>query len=304
LVILLGQHQYLCDVKGFVGWRLRVRIRRRAAAAAISSSSSYVKEKVPAFGVPDVDIEKPREVVLLPPKAAPGTTWVPQIRSVHSTPIHIAPLEPVEKKSSRHSKKQWAKTGSVHISIPEYSQLPNYQDGKVPLIALPPVPSEEDEKKSLTRVPTPPTPPVSHKKKPSSLNAKAASIVPKSPSRTSSFPMNPSIAPSKGEKRFPRLMTVIQTFEPSLEDELLVKLGETLRLIEVNEFHSSSRTVLIWMYDYRSTRMSGVLCNMSARLMPLKALSLVSVSANDRKSSLVEDKFVANIHKSQCFTTV
>uniref|UniRef100_A0A0W0GCH6 SH3 domain-containing protein n=1 Tax=Moniliophthora roreri TaxID=221103 RepID=A0A0W0GCH6_MONRR len=134
-----------------------------------------------------------------------------------------------------------------------------------PVIPLPPTPPDFD-----TTPPTPPTPPASQKLgvfKPSPLSTTepipgsrfSVSPLPKtpggveplpSPARTTSFahqqqhsgsksPFRSSFSTkhlsfksAKGGLPLPRLMTVINTFEPSLDDELLIQIGETIRLLE------------------------------------------------------------------------
>jgi len=62
-----------------------------------------------------------------------------------------------------------------------------------------------------------------------------------SPARTSSYGPHPALAPRlssssrRSDRKLPRLMTVANAFDPSMEDELCVAVGETLRLLEEYE---------------------------------------------------------------------
>ncbi|KAK7034743.1 fus1 actin binding protein [Paramarasmius palmivorus] len=130
-----------------------------------------------------------------------------------------------------------------------------------PGIPLPPTPPDFD-----TTPPTPPTPPATQKLnsfKPSPLSKNEPSsrfsvspLPPRtpggveplpSPARSTSFAHQQqqglqsssrlskhisSVFKANGALPLPRLMTVINTFEPSLDDELLVKIGDTVRLLE------------------------------------------------------------------------
>ena len=57
-----------------------------------------------------------------------------------------------------------------------------------------------------------------------------------SPTRNSSFGPHPVVnsklnSSRHSEKKFPRLMSVVSSFEPSMEDELWITVGETIRIL-------------------------------------------------------------------------
>ncbi|KAF7337864.1 hypothetical protein MVEN_02009400 [Mycena venus] len=108
-------------------------------------------------------------------------------------------------------------------------------------IPLPPSPPHHS-----TIPPTPPTPPAKKKLNPFSREIPPAKPVPSelpppmplpSPARSASFAQHQSahfaeMETVDEENPIPRLMTVINSFIPSLEDELPIQIGDTLRLIE------------------------------------------------------------------------
>ncbi|KAF9266484.1 hypothetical protein L218DRAFT_996666 [Marasmius fiardii PR-910] len=131
--------------------------------------------------------------------------------------------------------------------------------GPPPGIPLPPTPPET----IVVRPPTPPMPPVKGKKpklsppplsKPTELptvpsSRFSLSPLPKtpgssadplpSPARINSFvhqqgeiPAEIKLGTSKDGLPLPRLMSVINTFTPSLEDEMLIHIGDTIRMLE------------------------------------------------------------------------
>lgn len=206
------------------------------------------------------ETEKPHKVVLTP--AIPldmEVRWVPQVPAHRQLAV---PKPSIVKKGVHPS--------SLEKSIHGFSALdgrtppPAYfvsnggpatpRTSLPPSIPLPPLPADVP-----TQPPTPPTPPV-HKK--FSFKLKSSSPAPQmppplsSPARSESFsphspatlpvdvdaseesdPDRPSGESGKGRagQRLPRLMTVVTTFVPNMEDELAVKIGDTVRMLE--EYH-------------------------------------------------------------------
>ncbi|KAJ7080412.1 hypothetical protein B0H15DRAFT_890880 [Mycena belliarum] len=198
-------------------------------------------------------LEKPSPVFL--PGASPADMnpgWVPQIN-----PNRGADLKSQSSKSTTSSKKSkskkslrssrgWDRTFSK-IAPSERSPPPSYmvgeQQARTPSFAsdvpLPPSPPHQS-----TLPPTPPTPPAK-KKNPFSRDLPPAKPAPMelppqmplpSPARTASFAAHQSatFAHMEGddEQAVPRLMTVTNSFTPTLDDELAIQIGETIRILE------------------------------------------------------------------------
>lgn len=248
----------------FAIWRIRAwRIRRRTAASSLvdkvspQSNSPFSQEKRVDLIASLDDLEKPTKAVLLPavpPTPAPGTGWVPQIRSIGVT--HVAVPEPAIKPASRSWEKSFAKLSGEQTPPPAYIIANGASDDFSPRPTSSPLSSPPSSLRKKSRhipsplqtpintplpplpearptvPPTPPTPPASKK---------LDNLLPKSPARTSSFAPydmaqnRTSTSPQKSDKKLPRMMSVSTTFTPTLEDELSVELGETVRLIEEYE---------------------------------------------------------------------
>ncbi|KII88158.1 hypothetical protein PLICRDRAFT_54014 [Plicaturopsis crispa FD-325 SS-3] len=224
IIVILG-----VIMLGFATWRL-VAWRRRRRSAPSDVVDGMSTEKWNPFGVESwAQVEKPGAAVLVPPTPAPGTTWVPQIRSTASGPVSVP--SPVKKKSSLRTKSKWDKP--LTIANPEYSPPPAYNgsnrsEAQHYLPPPPPIPSNK------TKTAPPPTPPASLKLKTASpFETEAPAPSP----RSSSFPSSQrkSTTSSRADKKLPRLMSVCMTFDPALEDELAIQFGEAVRMLEEYE---------------------------------------------------------------------
>jgi len=224
-------------------WKIRAWRRHRSSA---SSKWVTIDEKQAGFAI-RIDLEsatteKPSKAVLKPivPPASAGVGWTPQLRA------DIALPKPT--KRSKRNTKAWENNLAKFMSptIPEREPPPSYIVANIvprtllpPHVPLPPVPEIPTQAPS---VPLPPTPPASCKltfdaviPPPPTQKAKL------NPARTFSQGLHPtpaagqSSSSTKNEKKLPRLMSVKSTFDRSLEDELLIVVGETVRLLEEYE---------------------------------------------------------------------
>ncbi|KAJ6526272.1 hypothetical protein DFH09DRAFT_170643 [Mycena vulgaris] len=198
-------------------------------------------------------LEKPSPVFMPGASAAdmnPG--WVPQIK-----PNRGADLETLSSSSSKKSKSSrqkslrssrgWDKTFSK-FAPSERSPPPSYMVTNggpdraasfASQIPLPPSPPHQS-----TLPPTPPTPPAK-KKNPFSREIPPAKPAPTdlppqmplpSPARSASFANHQTASLAQmetvDEEAMPRLMTVVNSFTPTLEDELSIQIGEAVRVLE------------------------------------------------------------------------
>jgi hypothetical protein len=221
-------------------WKIRAWRRRRQDAI---SNLIHINEKQTGFGATETRIdleaalvhtEKPSKALLLaptPPDTSSGVGWVPQIKS------NIAFPEPARPRS-QHAKKAWeknlAKFITPNVSDRSNSPPPSYissANTTFPSV-MPPIPPMPLSPPSQALPPTPPA----------TLKLSFDAIVPPptqkpvtTPVRPSSYGSNPIVAPSKSERKLPRLMNVSNAFDASMEDELSLSVGETVRLLEEYE---------------------------------------------------------------------
>lgn len=235
-------------------WKIRSwRRRRQNAASNLIYNSS---EKHNGFGShrttridlesATVNMEKPSKAFLMPavPPSSAGVGWVPQLRS------DIALPEPAKPRSHR-AKKAWEKNLAKFMAPSINTEMPPARDGSPPpsyLVAnaapihqnappMPPMPT------SPPRQALPPTPPAALKLSFDGIAPPPSSRTPVSATRNSSFGPHPAVAPPirssdslrRNDKKFPRLMSVSNSFDPSMEDELSITVGETVRILEEYE---------------------------------------------------------------------
>ncbi|CDO70013.1 hypothetical protein BN946_scf184354.g15 [Trametes cinnabarina] len=210
-------------------WRIVVWRRRklRAASQRFRTGSYGPSEKNRPIGEGKPP-EKQEVLVILPTEPQPASMrrdegkWVPQIRS-HNAPKHDAGSDTVV----------------IDVKAPSNdvrSPPPTYTASNTPLST----PSSSPRPPHLNL----PTVTVTHDNSTLSVPAPVPSPVP-SPRRASSFglgaPMgtdgqaNLKSKPSVKGQKLPRNMLVEHTFIPSLADELTIKVGETLRMLEEYE---------------------------------------------------------------------
>ncbi|PIL24512.1 hypothetical protein GSI_14268 [Ganoderma sinense ZZ0214-1] len=200
-------------VLGIITWRIVVWRRRKALTASqqYRQSNFSPTEKIRPIeeGRP---LEKQEVLVILPmepPQSVPATSvrWKPQIPRGHETsPVLDVKITPAE--AARSPPPTYTPSGSPSTS-------PRPPVLKLPIVTV----SDENSTLSVPGLPSP---------------------VP-SPRRTSSFmkeaPTQASVKPKpslKGQK-LPRKMLVEHTFIPSLADELSIKVGDVLTMLEEYE---------------------------------------------------------------------
>ncbi|KIK71125.1 hypothetical protein GYMLUDRAFT_235492 [Collybiopsis luxurians FD-317 M1] len=244
-------------VTGICVWRYRVRRKQRLSGVGDSddplwrpaTNSSFDSEK-------HAGLEKPQQVFI--PIADRGeAAWTPQIRTYRGVPLKNGEL-PKHVQAAREGRKfitSWRNEPSPPPSYQEKVEGPT--DAAVKPVTKAPL------NKQLNVVTSSDFPP-SRFSNPTPLPLTSVSEEPPqplpSPARTSSFPQKhrhsrsrsvsskhisgevvTKITPTQarhsrsGSTDVVRLMTVINTFRPSLDDELLIKVGEHCRLLE--EYH-------------------------------------------------------------------
>jgi len=217
-------------------WNIRIWRRRRANAA--SNWVTITDEKQAGFTT-RIDLEaammeKPSKAVLKPivPPASGGVRWVPQLRA------DIVLPKPTKRRSKRATK-AWEKNLAEFMAPPiaELEPPPSYVVANAVALHKPPMPAIPA---SPPAQPFPPTPP-------GALKFTFEDLIPPSPAqeptpspvRTSSHGLHPVSESrhslTKTEKKLPRLMSVEHAFKPSMEDEISVTVGETVRLLEEYE---------------------------------------------------------------------
>ncbi|THH12042.1 hypothetical protein EW146_g7839 [Bondarzewia mesenterica] len=217
----------------FCSWRKR---RNGSAPSSQFDASSMEKgmsekQKFHASLI-DIKVERPNKAVLLPPvPSTPSVGWVPQIRSVHvpKSGVSIPPIAMTGATRSPQNKEEFVNTSDERNCSPppKYSlPLPPPPPFTAPPAVPPPTPPAS-RKLSVTVAPPPPEtfdlPPLPSPRSTSISNFPSAATA--KVSRTSFIAM---LSP----KALPRLMTVATAFTPTMDDELLVRAGETLRLLE------------------------------------------------------------------------
>ncbi|KAJ8480776.1 hypothetical protein ONZ51_g6433 [Trametes cubensis] len=221
-------------ILGIATWRIVVWRRRklRTASQKYRTGSYASSEKIRPIGE-GMPMEKQEVIVILPtePQAASVRRdegkWVPQVTGYNAG-----------KSSSKNANKN---TSEVVIDVKApvndvRSPPPTYTASTTPSST----PSSSPRPPHLNL----PTVTVTHENSNLTVPAPAPSPVP-SPRRASSFgvgaPMgtdqqaNLKSKPSVKGQKLPRNMLVEHTFIPSLADELTIKVGETLRMLEEYE---------------------------------------------------------------------
>lgn len=197
------------------------------------------------------DLQKPNPAFMLGGDMNPN--WVPQIPPNRGADL-ASNTTSKSKKSKRTTKKSlrstsaWSKAFSSHS---QWSPPPSYiasdsAPSEKPAIVVSQVPLPPSPPHQATLPPTPPTPPAKKKKNPFSREViPPAKPAPRglpplplplpSPARSASFAVHQSaffLPTEQHEEQMPRLMNVISTFEPSLDDELPVQIGETVHVLD------------------------------------------------------------------------
>jgi hypothetical protein len=206
----------LNDTSVFVVWRIGVWRRKRRLAAATSGQKGITDHKPTV-----IDIETGyREKVLTVAPPGEGTVWVPMVRPFYPNQITVPPTA---KKSSR-SKMLWGNDNKLPSTPPPAYYVTNNTVERY----TPSTPSTVSFEDKSAIIPLPPTPTLGMSTTASPpLSARSSSF-----SHKSWSPSSRRASKGNGNKRLPRLMSVCDTFVPSLSDELEIKLNEVVRLLE------------------------------------------------------------------------
>lgn len=204
-----------------------------ALAGKVIVEKGYRSHPVEHVDLTDISIytEKPKKAVLTPRSFDEPAGWVPQIKSYPQN--NLPRPEPTASPKNKKSPKLSVMTADTPQSSP-----PNYRmANRASLEAQPPHPIPP-----LQCILTPFVPPLT-----SSANRPTKTIVslaeeptqlptPRSESFTPQdliCPKEPSSPnPDEPAQRLPRLMTVAASFTPSLDDELSIKIGDIVRMLE------------------------------------------------------------------------
>lgn len=237
---------------GVAIWRFKARKRNSmqsapSLAGKVTVEKQYHSEKRIDFSDLSVYTEKPQKAALSPRSFDGQTGWVPQVEAYAPPDAYVPMPEPTASPKSKSK----PRTPQLSVKTPAENPLdvarsppPSYFASDVTtdnnmsprLIPIPPSPGIH-----TTQPPTPPTPPVNKKAK---TSFSALSEQPPMPSpRSESFAPQDLAMPSGREsydtsasdessQKLPRLMSVAATFTPSLEDELAIKLGDTVRMVD------------------------------------------------------------------------
>jgi hypothetical protein len=224
--IVAGVLSAIVLVGAFLLWRYRVWNKQKAKRnAALENKVSTEKNSYTYFGQEKIDltssvyVEKPRAVYSSQPSSPESFVgWTPQITAYRGVQMTPKQLESLKSSPKKYAKWEKALQLNRQQSPPSYTTSPTN-------IALPPSPPESPP----YMPPTPPTPPATTKSRSRALTPPSESL-PK-PTRSSSFRTQLHRSGSLSKEK-PKLMKVVNTFTPNLEDELTISIGETIRLVE------------------------------------------------------------------------
>lgn len=236
------------------------RRRRRTAPSTLQNNRSFEKAFTPfppskegKAGDLEAYVQQPQKAVLFPavPRASAGVNWVPQVKPTIYVPYESKSADDSSDDESEEMTEKSLSQMVVLTKSQNVSPPPSYGSEKGRKVqssftrSMPPPPPAPRDNKSTSIPPTPPTPPASFKLK---VESSRSSIPPPEPSpRSASFgaqicktkslskTLSRSSRSHAKANKLPRLMHVVTTFQPSMEDELSVQVGETLRLLEEYE---------------------------------------------------------------------
>jgi len=204
-------------------------------------------------------LEKPSPAFMLGGDMNPN--WVPQVPPNRGADLVSSTTTTSKSRKSRGSTKnlrsiggwsrvfhvsnhtgQWSPPPCYNANDPASGEKPAIVVSQVPQVPLPPSPPHQ----AATLPPTPPTPPIKKKNPFSREGLPPAKPAPMglpplplpSPARSASFAVHQSASFSPTEQheeevhKMPRLMNVISTFAPTLDDELSVQIGETVHVLD------------------------------------------------------------------------
>jgi hypothetical protein len=183
--------------------------------------------------------EKPEKIYSRPSDEHVG--WVPQIKAYSAAPIQ-AP-QPAVVVKSKTKEAQFAVVTLTEDDMelartPPPVYMPSTPNLKQKNLARDILPMPTSPSMEFEAVPLPSPPPANHRAsslEPQKHHHSSAMSSPKSPiveTTKSEIEAKLEAATAAKNKKLPRLMNVITTFAPTLDDELLVKVGETIRLVD------------------------------------------------------------------------
>ncbi|KAG6817778.1 hypothetical protein H0H87_003186 [Tephrocybe sp. NHM501043] len=230
-------------ILGIVIWQYRSYRRRKANASPNTLAGKVIIEKEYHYhqekriDLSDVSIytEKPEKAILTPRSFDSETAWVPQTKGHPAADLDL-PKPTASLKSKKSPKVPLSVTTETPQSPPPTYLMANRvsAESQSPRsIPIPPSPVIS------TAGPPPPTPPANRRTKMSFVSQIEQPMPAPSP-RSESFathdlvyPKEPGESPSdESNQKLPRLMSVASSFTPTLDDELAIKLGDTVRMLD------------------------------------------------------------------------
>ncbi|KAG6812076.1 hypothetical protein H0H92_004542 [Tricholoma furcatifolium] len=219
--------------------RRKERTSPNALAGKVMVEREYQYHSEKHIDLSDVSIytEKPEKAVLTPRSFDDSDgKWVPQIKPYPATNVSL-PEPAASPKGKSHKVQLSVKTTPITpLSPPPSYLLSNRMSGEaqsqspqVINIPIPPSPT------TLTHNLPPPTPPANRRKKTSFTSLVEQPVPAPSPRSESFAPQDLAPYPSSTDEathKLPRLMTVSSSFTPTLDDELAIKLGDTVRMLD------------------------------------------------------------------------
>ncbi|KAI9466081.1 hypothetical protein BJY52DRAFT_321816 [Lactarius psammicola] len=226
----------------FVAWRIRSILKRKKARIAPSRLSIVYKTSGKPTLISLVDsrnVDAPGKAALQSSvPCSPVDSWATQVRSNEPPPGVAVPPAAITapSRSPRHQDEYPPTPHSGPSMSPFLSPPPTYRV----LLQTVPLPPPPPDAAAATAIP-PPTPMSRKFSEPASTPLRDSFDLPPVPSpRSTSFNTGTTTPPAPrtaitavfAPKALPRLMLVSTTFQPTRDDELGVRAGETLRLLK------------------------------------------------------------------------
>jgi hypothetical protein len=225
----------------FVAWRIRAswkHYKTRTAPARLSIAYNRWEKPTLVSLVNARNFDEPRKATWQPHVPSSPIDWATQVRCV-KLPLGVAlpPAAVTVPNRSPVYQEEYPPTPRSGPSVPPFpSPPPTYRALGLQNIPRPPTPRD-----TTGTVMPPPTPMSRKYSEPVSTPLRSSFDLPPVPSpRSASFNTSTTVTPAPrttlaavfAPKALPRLMLVSTTFQPSRDDELAVRAGETLRLLK------------------------------------------------------------------------
>ncbi|KAJ7578519.1 hypothetical protein C8J56DRAFT_350276 [Mycena floridula] len=221
---------------GLAIWRIRCwkqkSMKQKPVAVTVSTEKlSFDDEKKRPLEISTSNLEKPKAVYQLrldPPSAVDEKAgWAPQVTTYRGVPMTTKQL--LLLKSSPKKYAQWEKK----VLNLDRAPPPSFYTKGPGAIPMPPTPPEPAK-----GAPTPPTPPATRSRALLPPSPPAEPLP--SPARSTSFSKQQSKSMAKpshyrSASSDSKVMKVINTFVPSLPDELKISVGDSVRFIEQHD---------------------------------------------------------------------